>query len=278
MMLLQRAATMPCRAMSSTLAAATRAGAGVRRFSSANGVTMGSPNASTNRQAMVVAAFTVTCWPRIARRPSLESVEGAGHSQAGVRLDGRCQTRVLAQMFRDQVGPRVEIEQRPDAAEQRRQHGRQAVRELDHQRVLLLRLRHPDPALRLSQLHGPGIRAVRHVLDAFERAGRQKGEDALPVVRRTIRELQGRRLALGDRRDVFGRLLAETRRRHPIAPVERVVEPAQAREAAGEGDLGDGQRRFGQELFGQQQPAGQQQLDRRRRPAPSGRCGESAAS
>ena len=49
----------------------------------------------------------------------------------------------------------------------------------------------------------------------------------------------------------------------PIAPVERVVEPAQAREAAGEGDLGDRQRRFGQQLLGQQQPARQQQLDRR---------------
>ena len=141
-------------------------------------------------------------------QPELEAVEGAGHAQAGVRLDGRREARVPAQMFRDQVGPRVEIEQRPDAAEQRRQHGRQAVRELDHQRVLLLRLRHLDPALRLSQLHGPGIRAVGHVLDAFERPGREKGEHAVPVVRRTIRELQGRRLALGDRGRVFGRLPA----------------------------------------------------------------------
>ena len=63
--------------------------------------------------------------------------------------------------------------------------------------------------------------------------------------------------------DVFRRLLAEPRRRHPVAPAERVVEPAQAREAAGERDLGDGQRRFGQQLLGQQQPARQQQLNRR---------------
>ena len=96
--------------------------------------------------------------------------------------------------------------------------------------------------------------------DALEGTGCQKGEDAFPVARWTIRELQRRGLARGDRGGAFGRLPAQARRRHPIPPVERVVEPAQAGEAAGEGDLGDRQRRFGQELFGEQQPAGQQQL------------------
>ena len=64
-------------------------------------------------------------------------------------------------------------------------------------------------------------------------------------------------------RRAFGRLPAKPRRRHAVPAVERVVEPAQAREAAGEGDLGDRQRRFGQQLLGQQQPARQQQLNRR---------------
>src|ERR1700688_4163345 len=53
----------------------------------------------------------------------LESVEGTGYSHARVRLDRGFQARVPAEMFRDQVGPRVEIEQPPDTSEQRRQHG-----------------------------------------------------------------------------------------------------------------------------------------------------------
>ena len=61
----------------------------------------------------------------------------------------------------------------------------------------------------------------------------------------------------------FGRLLPQTRGRHLVAGAERVVEPAQAREAAGERDLGHGQRGLGQQLLGQEQPARQQQLDRR---------------
>ena len=99
------------------------------------------------------------------------------------------------------------------------------------------------------------------MLDALESAGCEKAQDRFPVVRRAIRELQRRRLALDDRAGAFGCLFAETRGRHPVAPVERIVEPAQAREAAREGDLRDGQRRFSQKLFGQQQPAGQQKLD-----------------
>ena len=193
----------------------------------------------------------------------LESVEGARHSHTGVRFDRCRQTRIPAQVLCDQVGSRVEIEQRPNAPEQRRQHRGQAVRELDHQRVLRFGLRHGDPALRRSQLNGPGIRMVRHEFDTLERARGQEGKDALPVVRRTIRKLESRRLVPGDHGRAVRRLPAEMCRGHPIAPVERVIEPAQAREAAGEGDLGDGQRRLGQELLGEQQPAGQQQLNRR---------------
>ena len=40
-------------------------------------------------------------------QPHLESVERAGHPQPGVRLDGRGEARVPAQMPRDQVGARV---------------------------------------------------------------------------------------------------------------------------------------------------------------------------
>ena len=44
---------------------------------------------------------------------------------------------------------------------------------------------------------------------------------------------------------------------------EGVVESAQAREAAGERDLGDRQDRLGQQLLGQEEPPREQQLDRR---------------
>ena len=122
--------------MSSTLAAATRAGAGVRRFSSGKrrhdrfAECLDEPAGDGGR------GFHRHLLPEDRAQAHLESVEGAGHSQAGVRLDRRGQARVPAQMLRDQVGPRVEIEQGADAAEQRRQHRRQAVRELDQQRVL----------------------------------------------------------------------------------------------------------------------------------------------
>ena len=55
--------------------------------------------------------------------------------------------------------------------------------------------------------------------------------------------------------------LRRPRRRHPVPRVERVVESAQAREAAGERDVGDRQRGFRQQLLGEQQPAREQQLD-----------------
>ena len=48
-------------------------------------------------------------------QPHLEAVERAGHAQAGIGLDRRGQARVPAQMPGDQIGPRVEIEQRAHA-------------------------------------------------------------------------------------------------------------------------------------------------------------------
>ena len=78
MRLLHRALTMPSFASESTFARAIFSGSGVRWFNSANGVTNGSPNAATKRPAMVVAAATVTCWPRMARRPSSKPWKAPG--------------------------------------------------------------------------------------------------------------------------------------------------------------------------------------------------------
>ncbi len=97
--------------------------------------------------------------PENRAQPELESVEGARHAQAGIRLDRRGQARIFAETLRDHIRARVEIEERSHTAEECRQHWRQAVRELHQQRVLLLRLRDADPALRLSELNGPRVRA-----------------------------------------------------------------------------------------------------------------------
>jgi hypothetical protein len=144
----------------------------------------------------------------------LESVEGTWHRRPGL-TDRRRQARVPAQMLRDEVGPRIEIEQCPDSAQQGRQDGREAVREFDGHGVFRLRLHHLDPAPRLAQPYGPGVRGLGHVLDAVERPRGQKSEDPLPVVGRAIRELQGGRLTLDDRRAAFSRFLPQTCRAIP---------------------------------------------------------------
>ena len=56
-----RAATSPKAVNSSSRASATRAGEGLSRVSAGKGVAIGSPNASANRPARVVAARTDTC-------------------------------------------------------------------------------------------------------------------------------------------------------------------------------------------------------------------------
>ena len=66
-MLAARVLTIPSLAMSPTLALAMRAASGESRVSSGNGVRIFSPKASAKRPAIVVAAFTAICCPRIAR-------------------------------------------------------------------------------------------------------------------------------------------------------------------------------------------------------------------
>ena len=96
MMLLARAATMPWRAMSSTLAAAIRAGYGREamqfrerrddRFAERFDEPAGDGRRRLHRHLLAEDRA----------QAQLESVEGAGHSQTGVRLDGACEARVLA--------------------------------------------------------------------------------------------------------------------------------------------------------------------------------------
>ena len=59
------------------------------------------------------------------------------------------------------------------------------------------------------------------------------------------------------------RFFAKPRRRHAIAPGERVVEPAHAGKAAGEGHLGHRPRGLSEQLLGEQQAPREQQLNGR---------------
>ena len=128
----------------------------------------------------------------------LEPVEGSGHAQAGVALDGAGESRIPGQVLRDHVRPGVEIEQGADPAEKRRQRRCQRVGELEHQRAFLRRVGHANPASRVSQGHGPGIRVGRHPFDARQCARRKKREHTVPIVGRPIRELQRRGRAVCD--------------------------------------------------------------------------------
>ena len=80
---------------------------------------------------------------------------------------------------------------------------------------------------------------------------------------RFIRRLATDVSLLGDAPSHRQSLFAQARRRHPIAAAESVVEPAEARKAAGERHLGNRPGGLRQQLFRQQQPARQQQLNRR---------------
>ena len=84
MMLLQRAPTIPCLARSSMVDPARHAEIGARRFNSGYGVAKGSPNAAPTRPAIVVAAFTVTCWPMMARNPISNPLKAPGTRMPGL--------------------------------------------------------------------------------------------------------------------------------------------------------------------------------------------------
>ena len=132
MSVLARAAMMPCRAMSSTLAAAMRAGAGVRRRSPANGVAIGSPNASTSRQAMVVAALHRHLLTEDGAQAHLEAVERAGHAQSRVGPDGGGEARVSPRCLAMRSGRALRSNSARTRLSSAGSDRRQGVRELDH--------------------------------------------------------------------------------------------------------------------------------------------------
>jgi len=82
-MLRARAPTRPNAASSPASARATRSGVGDSRSSPACGVSTGSPNAAAYRPAIVVAAATVICWPRMARTASSNPSNPPGTRRPG---------------------------------------------------------------------------------------------------------------------------------------------------------------------------------------------------
>ena len=79
-------------------ARARRAGAGDRRVSAACGVAIGSPNAPASRPAIVVAAFTVICCPRMARTAISNPSNAPGTRRPGFAATSGARTRVLAEV------------------------------------------------------------------------------------------------------------------------------------------------------------------------------------
>ena len=103
------------------------------------------------------------------------------------------------------------------------------------------------------------VRVGADVLDAGHGARAQELQQALPVVRWPVgqleRERRGQPAALGVR--------PKPSRRHPVAGPEQRVEAAHAREPARERDLGHRKRRVGQQALREQQPVRLRVLDRR---------------
>ena len=84
-MLRARAVVTPSAMISSMQAPAMRSGEAGSRVRPAMGVSIGSPNASANRAANVVAPRTLTCWPRIARNPRSKPSNAPGTRSPGSR-------------------------------------------------------------------------------------------------------------------------------------------------------------------------------------------------
>ena len=254
---------MPCRAISSTSACAIRAGTGVRRFSSGSGVTRVH---RTPRQTGRRSSSPLSPSPAAENRaqPHFESVERARHAQPGIRVDRAAPgTRPCRRRFAITSGRASRSNSartRPSSA------GSTGVR------VCVNSTRSAccfgDCVTRIQPFARRAARCGRTQSSVTcstprERARGEKREHARSS--RTAGDTRAAASTSGSRhrRGTLGRLLAQARRRHPVAAGERVVEPAQARESAGERHLGHRQRRLGQQLLGEQQPPRQQQLDRR---------------
>ena len=216
-----------------------------------------------SRPAIVVAAFTVICCPRIARTAISNPSNAPGTRRPGFAATSGARTRSFREVARDHVGPRLEIEQRA-----RRAGAGRAARASGSGPAPARAPRRPSRAStrssRRARRAAPCARTRRPSPTRRRRAGARAGTRARPASRRA-RGTTRRSVSVLEavRGAVRAGAAAQPRRRHAVAAAEGVVEAAQAREAARERHLGHGQRRLGEQLLREQQPARQHELDRR---------------
>lgn len=191
----------------------------------------------------------------------LKTIEGTGDAESGVGFGQWAEQRVACEMAGDEFGAGVEVEEIADAVQQGGQDRREGVAEFEGEGVFLFKVRYADPAGGVAYFDGAGVGVFGDEFHAFEFAAFEESQDAGPVVGRAIGEQEGGSVRAGELECVINGLLAEAGRGHAVAGAEGVVETAQACEAAGEGDIDDGEFGFGQELLGEEQAAGKQELN-----------------
>ena len=192
----------------------------------------------------------------------LKTIEGTGDAQARIGFGQWAEEGVVGEMIGDEFGAGVEVEEIADAVQQRGQYRCEGVAEFEGEGVLICLVRYANPAGGVTYFDGAGVGVFGDEFHTFEFAAFEESQDAGPVVRRTIGEQEGGGVRAGELEGVINGLLAETGRGHAVAGAEGVVETAQAREAAGEGDVDDGEFCFSEKLLGEQQAAREQELDR----------------
>jgi hypothetical protein len=259
---------MPSAAIAEGSSAATIAGEGKSRARSRWGVCAASPNAFAKRPAIVVAAFTVTCCPRIART-AISNPSNA----PGSRRPGWSAARG-PRGFGHFLGTAREIEQVPHAGEQRGHAAGERGRCRHAQGRASGRGRDLDPARRRAgafdavgracdasdangarrepagaDANGAPVAPPLDGLDARHGPAREKGEHRVPVVGRAIGEIEREIVRFAAIRGPGAKLP----RRHPISLAEERIEPAQARKAARHRDREHRQSRVREQALGEQQ-------------------------
>ena len=138
-----RLPTIPSAAMSSAATPAMPRRAGREPIEFADKASRWrSPNASAQRPAMVVAAFTDTCWPSTARTASSKPSNAPGTRSPGRRRTTPASIRSCASSALTAVRRRAQVEQILHAHDDRADHRRERRRHLDLERAAALRERH----------------------------------------------------------------------------------------------------------------------------------------
>jgi hypothetical protein len=198
----------------------------------------------------------------------LAAVHVSGHPSAGRTAGEPAEQLVAAERVHYRVRIRVEVEQSPAAL-----HGRAEVASVvEPQRCVHVALGRGQlcHARAVGQSQAASIGAVHALLDPRDRAGAQVAEQPGAVERRAVGEADAQgpgplgRVAHGRAGEASWRPSTELTWRHRVDPADRLVELADAREAGGEGHLGDRERGGLEQHPGGLRPARAGQLQRSR--------------